>query len=69
LTILNWQIRDKDKNGGSCIFVSSVINVREVNFLKNLGRDKELEISATKLVDFKFIVICMYVYIYISSVM
>jgi hypothetical protein len=51
--------RKKDRHGCSCIFVSTVINVREVIFLKNLGRDKELEISATELVDFKIIVICI----------
>jgi hypothetical protein len=32
----------------------------EVIFLKNLVRDKELDILATKLVDFKIIVICVY---------
>jgi hypothetical protein len=52
--------RDKDKHGGSCIFVSNVKNVREVTFLKNLGRDKELEISAIELVNFKIIVICIH---------
>jgi hypothetical protein len=40
--------------------VRGVINIREVIFLKNLGRDKELEISATELVDFKIIEICIY---------
>jgi hypothetical protein len=52
--------REKGKHGGSCIFVSNVINVREVIFLKNLGRDKELEISTTELFDFKIIVIIIY---------
>jgi hypothetical protein len=50
----------KDECGSSCRFVSNVINIREVIFLKNLGSDKELEISVTELVDFKIIVICTY---------
>jgi hypothetical protein len=58
--LANSFCRDKDKHGGSCTFVSNEINVRGVTFLKNLRRDKELEISATELVDFKIIVICIY---------
>jgi hypothetical protein len=52
--------RKKYRHEGSCIFVSNVMNVRVVIFLKNLGSDKELEISATELVDFKIIVVCIY---------
>jgi hypothetical protein len=51
--------RKRVKHRGSCIFVSDVINFGEVVFLKNLGRDKELEISATELIDFKIILICI----------
>jgi hypothetical protein len=52
--------RKRDKNGISCISVWDVINVKEVSFLRNLEREKEL-ISATELVDFKIIAICIYI--------
>jgi hypothetical protein len=51
--------RKKNKHRGSCIFVSNSVNVREVISLKNLGKDKELEISATGLVVV-VIVICIH---------
>ena len=52
--------RTNDKHGGSCIFVSKSIKIKEVSSLKNFGREKTLEISAIEIVKFKIIVICVY---------
>jgi hypothetical protein len=56
-----WQIVSAGKRQawGSCIFVSNVINVREVLFFF-FRKFKELELSVTESVDFKIMVICIY---------
>jgi hypothetical protein len=52
--------RTMDKHGCSCMFVLNELKTRELTFLKNLGKEKVLEISAIQLVDFKIIVACIY---------
>jgi hypothetical protein len=58
--------RNTNNHGGSCIFVLKKLKTRELTFLTNLGREKVFEISAIELVDFKIIVVCIYIYIYRS---
>jgi hypothetical protein len=48
------------KNGGSCIFVKKELNVREIVFLNDLCCEKNFELSAVEIVDFKWLLICIY---------
>lgn len=52
--------RVNDKHGGSCIFVDNKLVIRDVNWTKDSGRDKEFEISPTELVDHRIVLICIY---------
>jgi hypothetical protein len=42
------------------------LKTRELTFLTNIGRKTVFEISTIELVNFKIIVVCIYIYIYIS---
>jgi exonuclease III len=46
--------------GGTCIFVQEDSYTKELKYLKDLYSEKEFEMSAVELVDFKFVVICVY---------
>jgi hypothetical protein len=50
----------KDKHGGSCIFVSNVINVREEISLKNLRRDKNLKYQLLNQLILNYSNLCIY---------
>jgi hypothetical protein len=46
--------------GGSCIYVKKEIRTKELNDLEYLGEVKNFELSITKLIDYKIILICIY---------
>jgi exonuclease III len=50
--------RVSDKHSGSCIFVDNKLLIRDINRIKDLGRDKEFK--ATELVDLRIVLICIY---------
>jgi hypothetical protein len=52
--------RYTNKHGGSCIYVLNDLETSEPAFLRNLGREKVIEITAIELVDFKIMIICIY---------
>ena len=49
----------KYNHGGSCIYVKNGIRTKELNYLKGIS-DKEFEMSVTELVDYGFIIVCIY---------
>jgi hypothetical protein len=58
--LVNYFSRKKYEHGGSCIYVKNGIRTRELNYLKDLNEEKEFEMSATELVDYGFIILCIY---------
>jgi hypothetical protein len=52
--------RNHSTSGGSCIFVRNNIEIKEVEYLKGLGKEKFFEISAFKLSDIGTILACVY---------
>jgi hypothetical protein len=48
------------RNGGSCLFVNKELNTREVTFLNDLCCEKHFEISVDEIVEFKWLLICIY---------
>jgi len=52
--------RNHSASGGSCIFIRSNIETREVKYLKVLGKEKVFEISAVELSDIDTILACIY---------
>jgi len=47
-------------HGGSCIYVKKGIRTKELNCFTDISVEKEFEMSATELVDFGFIIVCIY---------
>ena len=58
--LVNYFSRKKSEHGGSCIYVKNGTKTRELNYLKDLSEEKEFEMSATELVDYEFIILCIY---------
>ena len=57
---INWLITlVKCSYGGTCILVRDDLYTQEVKYLKDLCSEKEFEISAVELVEFKCLVICI----------
>jgi hypothetical protein len=48
------------KNGGSCIFVNKELNTREITCLNDLCCEKYFEISVVEIVEFTWLLICIY---------
>jgi len=47
-------------HGGSCIYVKKSIRTKERNCFKGIGVEKEFEISVIELVDYGYIIVCIY---------
>ena len=58
--LVNYFNRKKSEHGGSCIYVKNGIKTKELNYFKDLSEEKEFEMSATELVDYEFIILCIY---------
>ena len=58
--LVNHFTRKEYEHGGSCIYVKNGIRTRETNYLKDLNEEKEFEMAATELVDYGFIILCIY---------
>jgi hypothetical protein len=52
--------RISNRYGGTCIYVLNDIKTRELTFIQNLAREGVFEISATEIVDWKIIIVCIY---------
>ena len=58
--LVNYFSRKKYEHGGSCIYVKNGTRTRELNYLMDVNEEKEFEMSATELVDYGFIILCIY---------
>jgi hypothetical protein len=59
--------RKKYDHGGSCIYIRKKgIRTKDLNCFKGNNVEKESEMSVTELVDFGYIIVCIYIYIYIG---
>jgi exonuclease III len=58
--LADYFCRNIGNHAGSCIFALNELKIRQLPFLKNLGREKVFEISANELIDFKITVVCIY---------
>jgi hypothetical protein len=52
--------RSESIHGGTCIYVKHYLKTREVNYLNGIGKEKDFEISAVEVLDYKLIVVCVY---------
>jgi len=52
--------RSHSMSGGSCIFIRNTIEMKDVNYLKDLGQEKIFEISATDQFTSSTILACIY---------
>jgi len=52
--------RSHSASGGSCIFVRNTIETKDVNYLRNLGKEGVFEVSATELFTTNTILACIY---------
>jgi exonuclease III len=50
------------RNGrrGPCIYVREYLQTKKVNCVQGLSKEKEFELSIVELVDYKFILVCIY---------
>jgi hypothetical protein len=52
--------RKQCNRGGSCIYVEKNICTKNPNCFQNISAEKDLEVSATELVDYDYIMVCIY---------
>jgi len=52
--------RSHSASGGSCIFIRNTIETKDVNYLRDLGKENVFEISAIELPDNSTIIACIY---------
>jgi hypothetical protein len=59
-TLASAFFRKNSDHGGSCIFIKKGVTTKELNFLKELGEEKNFELSVIELIRYKVIIICIY---------
>jgi exonuclease III len=52
--------RSKSIHGGTCIYVKNYLQTREVNYIKEIGKEKDFEMSAVEILDYDLIFVCVY---------
>jgi hypothetical protein len=58
--LVNKFCRKDCKNGGSCVFVTKELNTREITFLNDLSCEKNFELAVVEIVEFKWLLVCIY---------
>ena len=58
--LVSYFSRKKYYHGGSCLYVKKGISTKELNCLKGISVEKDFELSATELVDYGYIIVCIY---------
>jgi exonuclease III len=51
--------RRKSDHGGSCIYVKHPVQTKEINYLQGISREKDFEITAMEILDYKMIIVCV----------
>jgi exonuclease III len=52
--------RSKSDHGGSCIFVKHCMQTKEINYLQGISKEKDFEMTAVEVLDYKLIIACVY---------
>jgi hypothetical protein len=50
----------RNGQGGSCIYVRKYLQTKKVDCVQGLSKEKDFELSVVELVDYKFILVCIY---------
>jgi hypothetical protein len=58
--LVSYFSRTQHNHGGSCIYVVKNICTNNLNFFQDISADKDFEVSATELVDYSYIIVCIY---------
>jgi exonuclease III len=51
--------RSESDHGGSCIYVKHHVQTREINYLKGISKEKNFEMTAVEILDYKLIIVCV----------
>jgi len=51
--------RSKSDHGDSCIYVKHHVQTKEINYLKGIIKEKDFEMTAVKIMDYKLIIVCV----------
>jgi exonuclease III len=51
--------RSKSDHGGSCIYVKHHVQTKEINYLKGISKEKDFEMTAVEILDYKWIIVCV----------
>jgi hypothetical protein len=46
-------------HGGSCIYVRQHLHTKEVNYLHGISKEKDFQMTAIELMDYKVIIVCV----------
>jgi hypothetical protein len=58
--LVSYFSRKQHKCGGSCMYVGKNICTKNLNCFQNISAEKDSEVSATELVDYDYIMVCIY---------
>jgi len=51
--------RSKSDHGVSCIYVKHHVQTKEVNHLNGISKEKDFEMTAVEILDYKLIIVCV----------
>ena len=49
--------RSKSDHDGSCIYVKHHVQTKEINYLQGISKEKDFEITAVEILDYKLIIV------------
>jgi len=52
--------RSKSDHGGSSICVKHHMQTKEINYLKGISKEKDFEMTAVEILDYKLLIVCEY---------
>jgi exonuclease III len=52
--------RSRSDHGVSCIYVKHHVQPKEINYLKGISKEKDFEMTAVEMLDYKLIIVCVY---------
>ena len=53
--------RCKSDHGGSYIYVKLHVQTKEINYLLGISKEKDFEMTAVEILDYKLTVLCVYI--------
>jgi hypothetical protein len=58
--LVSYCSRTQHNHGGSCIYVVKNVCTKNLNCFQDISAEKDFEVSATELVDYNYIIVCIY---------